>query len=84
MRDQAQVPFQMNQRLLAVCGITALLLISQQVDSPAFEATAPKAEVRKILSLDADWRFLKMDSSLPVRTKKVGRQSISGKSRCDL
>ena len=51
----------MNQRLLAVCGITALLLISQQVDSPAFEATAPKAEVRKILSLDADWRFQKGD-----------------------
>ena len=74
----------MNRRLLAVCGFTALLLISQLVDSPALEASAPKAEARKVLSLDADWRFQKGDSPLPGRTKKVGMQSISGKSRCDL
>ncbi|NBR49167.1 hypothetical protein EBU02_10060, partial [bacterium] len=62
----------MNRKLLAVWGFTALLLISQLVDSPALEATAPKSDARKILSLDADWRFQKGDSPLPGRTKLGG------------
>ena len=72
MHDQAQFPFHMNRRLLAVFGLTLLLLISHQVNSPALEATAPKAEARKVLSLDADWRFQKGDSPLPGRTKLGG------------